>query len=264
MKKNKVKNKTAWQQGFTLVEMLVVVLIIAILIGIAVRIVSWSKNVKEKAVTLKRMEQLRMAIEEYRAAYGSYPPVDPDQTYPRDSINCMIPDIDSISQVMSSAGGANADDFEKTPVFVFGLMAYLIPRYQNSRWDLAGFDNKLFENPQWHKSNKTVSGAPLRDNGPRDEREWEKWKPFIDDIIEPRAGEDLSAPKPAEWWRYRGDHVVIMRTSSGPRYALRRYTVWDGWRNPDGIKYRSDPPHTTYRLWAETPGGVRIEGDVGF
>jgi len=251
--------------GFTLIEMLVVVVIIAILIGVAVRIIGWSTGVKEKAVTLKKMDQLRMAIEEYRAEYGQYPPVDRRQTLPLDSINYMMPDWDSRNE----AGIGVTTTFDEAPFFVFGLLAYLMPRYEcDSRYHpMDQFDNKFFENPQWSDSNRTISGGYLRDNGPRDVRAWQKWKPFVDDIIEPDRPHYMNPE--LGWDKSRGEHVyIVTKNVSGstvPWYALMKYSVFDGWRNSQTIKYRSDPPHTTYRLWCERDGGrTIIEGNVGF
>lgn len=60
--------------GFTLVEMLVVVLIIAVLIGITVKILGGAGRQAAKAQTVNRMERLKHSIEEYYTEYGQYPP----------------------------------------------------------------------------------------------------------------------------------------------------------------------------------------------
>ena len=63
------------KKAFTLVELLVVTLVIAILASIAFQIAGIGQDSKARNLTVARMQRLENAISGYFAAYGSYPPV---------------------------------------------------------------------------------------------------------------------------------------------------------------------------------------------
>ncbi len=62
------------RRGFTLVELLVVVVIIGILAGIVLRLQSVVGERAARAQTLARIENIKMCLEEYYREYGEYPP----------------------------------------------------------------------------------------------------------------------------------------------------------------------------------------------
>jgi prepilin-type N-terminal cleavage/methylation domain-containing protein len=70
--------------GFTLIEMLVVVFIMALLMGLLVRNMRNSDERAKRAATENTIEKVKAAIEEFYAEYGQYPPV---PVYPGD--NCQ-------------------------------------------------------------------------------------------------------------------------------------------------------------------------------
>lgn len=63
-----------WRSGFSLVEMLVVIVIILILSGIVFRIGSYATQRAGRARTVYELELLHNILEEYYAVYGHYPP----------------------------------------------------------------------------------------------------------------------------------------------------------------------------------------------
>ncbi|MDO5554122.1 MAG: prepilin-type N-terminal cleavage/methylation domain-containing protein [Planctomycetia bacterium] len=69
--RNEQKTKRA---GFTLVELLVVIMIIALLSGISVVVFRGAKNSVEASVAAAEIQQLSMALDAYKAKYGEYPP----------------------------------------------------------------------------------------------------------------------------------------------------------------------------------------------
>ena len=61
--------------GFTLIEMLVVVLIIVLLAGLVFRMVGAIGKGNDIAATRATIEKVSHALEEFKAIYGKYPPV---------------------------------------------------------------------------------------------------------------------------------------------------------------------------------------------
>ena len=61
------------QNGFTLVEILVVTAIIGILIGLILGISGFAAKKSDESKTKAQMQVIGNALEEYRVLYGSYP-----------------------------------------------------------------------------------------------------------------------------------------------------------------------------------------------
>ena len=62
-------------RGFTLIEMMVVILLIVILAGMVFRMVAIIGKNNDISKTRAKLEKLGHALEEYRAIYGKYPDV---------------------------------------------------------------------------------------------------------------------------------------------------------------------------------------------
>lgn len=63
------------KKGFTLVELLIVIVIVAILMAITFRVMGVGEEQTERQNTVLRLHALESAISGYYAAFGSYPPV---------------------------------------------------------------------------------------------------------------------------------------------------------------------------------------------
>lgn len=63
------------KRGFTLVEMLIVVVVLVTLMTITFRLSSIGEDQSARAKTISRMQRLENCLSGYNAAYGSYPPV---------------------------------------------------------------------------------------------------------------------------------------------------------------------------------------------
>jgi len=61
--------------GFTLIELMIVIAIIGILVGTTFKLMGVAAEAKARAVTIARMERLQNALSGYYAAYGMYPAV---------------------------------------------------------------------------------------------------------------------------------------------------------------------------------------------
>ncbi|MEI6645357.1 MAG: type II secretion system protein [bacterium] len=61
--------------GFTLIELMIVIAIIGILVGTTFKLMQVAADSKARAVTIARMERLQNALSGYYSAYGMYPAV---------------------------------------------------------------------------------------------------------------------------------------------------------------------------------------------
>ena len=62
------------KRGFTLIELLVVIAIIVILTAIIFPVFSRAKNAANRSADISRMNQLRAALQLYKADQGAFPP----------------------------------------------------------------------------------------------------------------------------------------------------------------------------------------------
>jgi prepilin-type N-terminal cleavage/methylation domain-containing protein len=62
------------RKGFTLMEMLVVIVIIGIITGLLFRLHSTATERAARAATLQRLENIKLCLEEYYRLHGEYPP----------------------------------------------------------------------------------------------------------------------------------------------------------------------------------------------
>lgn len=65
--------------GFTIVELLAVIMIMAILGGIILGIAGYASRRAAEANAQATLQQLRNALEDYRLQYGQYPPIEVDR-----------------------------------------------------------------------------------------------------------------------------------------------------------------------------------------
>lgn len=268
------KTTRTLRRGFTLVEMLVVILLIAVLAGIVFRMTTMANEKSAKAVTLARIAKLQAAIEEFYSEYGQYPPV---PTYGNaQPVYYEYPSYEQVVTISGQAGSIrNADSnagnwresWERAPVFTFGLMSFLLPRYNDLKDDdyssfggyeggaYAGFKGgnssdaafSLKDNKQWNSHNDSGKA-----DNKRDVEACRRWWPYISDIVEYWYMPVVANPVNGE------AHVVGSRGVSG--YTNLYVTVRDGWNQH--LNYRSDPPYQTYELWA-MHDGKRIEAHAG-
>ena len=249
--------------GFTLVEMLVVIVIILVLMSVVFRMTRPAIGKQAEAVTVKNLEQLKAALEEFYAEYGQYPPV---PYYPNAEslwLDESLGKEDMIQPVgyefackwgmrSDMTGKFSGQGWENGPLFTFGLMSFLLPRYgkmgdndANRPWE------SLFGNRQWKKYNEQTEDTA------RDKRACKRWEPFLAGVITDDTRE---------------------RALKGDAYTNNLATVWDGWDRE--LIYVSPPPHQSYLLFSRGPDGKynvsnpadrnlpdnkdNIYGDVGY
>ncbi len=225
------KNKTASRaSGFTLIEMLVVILIIIVLMGIVFRLAKVSTTAGAASATTARLESLKAAIEEYYAEYGMYPPVEEKDgvqpisfTYP-----ARLP-----SDITSSSGD----------VFTWGLLSFL-----KNRAALVAANAEVRENASLFKSgtawadayNKVQTGAldPDSCTSARDRAFLNRISPFLKKA---GVGSDTNRRK---------DNKNIWITTVYAHDAWYREWV-----------YISKPPYQSYALFSKGADGKYDKND---
>lgn len=245
-----MKNNSA----FTLIEMLVVVVIIAILAGVVFKLVGAGGASSDRAEARRRVEQLANAVEEYRAEYGKYPPVAKNAKgeqplayeYPLRPEHWTRGGASGANSLASTLHNVKRTD---ATVFSFGLMSYLETRVKGraeTAPDVLFSENKNLSVDQHHwRSENTyrsrdtsnsndgyVKTCPVKDSG-RDVRTAKRIEPFIKDI--------------------RSEGHLAPREYNGNFYTNQLSTVWDPWRNQ--LHYQSDPPYDSYKIWSNGPDG---------
>lgn len=235
------------KNGFTLVEMLVVVIIIAVLASMVLGLGELAKRSNAKTITLERLGRLRAAVEEFNAEYGKYPPVfdyaDEGQPfgyeYPltnKMSLICLRNYY--ILEGRKEWGPASAG---KGKLFTFGLMAYLVPRYADHAQKADGAEyNWLFFGPQWELFNVARPGTGYPPDQPKDLDAINRWRVQIESIISTKEKE-----------REVGSRSEALRTTFHTNEVT---TVVDGWNRE--FNYQSRPPYLTYKIWSNGPDGA--------
>jgi prepilin-type N-terminal cleavage/methylation domain-containing protein len=244
--------------GFTLVEMLVVIVIILVLMGVVFKMTRPSASKQAEAETVAKLERLKAALEEFYAEYGQYPPVPYyknvyqrlDNSAPKDApvqpLGYEFPWKDGMRSDMT--GKFRDQTWDSAPIYTFGLMSFLLPRYAGRAGD--GWST-LLDNGQWRDYNDQKGDLA------RDARACARWAPFLDGIITP------DTPP---------------RGLGNDAYTNSSHTVWDSWERD--LVYVSPPPHQSYLLFSKGPDGKydytnpnnrdspdnkdNIYGDVGF
>ena len=98
--------RPAARPGFTLVELLVVIIIVAVIAGLAIPAVMRAQNAARNAAIKSEIDQLHMAIMNYKNEYGSFPPaLDPVyiQTNAYSSASPVLKHLTRIFPRMSTA-----------------------------------------------------------------------------------------------------------------------------------------------------------------
>lgn len=231
------------KNGFTLVEMLVVVIIIAILASMVLGLGALAKRNNSKAITLERLSRLRAAVEEFNAEYGKYPPVFDYRgegqpfgyEYPltnRMSMYCLntwYTGLEARKEWGTAAEG-------KGKLFTFGLMSYLVPRYSGHAEKAFSIDPtyfRLFNGPQWESFNLSIPDQS------RDLAAIDRWRVQIESIISTKLKER---------------DVGSTRMTGTGFHTNEVTTVVDGWNRE--FNYQSRPPYLTYKMWSNGPDGT--------
>ncbi|MBO7298268.1 MAG: prepilin-type N-terminal cleavage/methylation domain-containing protein [Kiritimatiellae bacterium] len=167
---NKARN------GFTIIEMMIVLIIIAILAGFVFRMMTLAGQKNDIAATKAKLEKISNALEAYRAEYGSYPPVaiyrGKQPTFyeipvggENSDMGYITPEMAARMQNISMRDGNKWNEF---PLFTFGLASYFYPRY----WGIA--ENRVPK--EFFGDLDAEDIIKNKDNGADAERVINQWK----------------------------------------------------------------------------------------
>ena len=266
---NKTQQRT---NGFTIIEILVVLVIIIILAGMVFKMMGHAGTKNEQAYTRSVLEKVSHALEEFRATYGKYPPVpyypgvDPEQPseyeYP---VSSMM--TDSLAQQLKNDKKLV---WSASRVFTFGLISFLFPRYtgaaEGSPEVFVGGPSKNTYDPtetinQWSDYNIRDASYHPWDLG-LDLEASRRTMPYLGAALVPNDEEDK---KKYPWKVYKiSEYGLVEKDWVARSYGNVSYTnfylhIDDGWERQ--IRYQSRPPYDTYKLWSVGPDGKNDTGD---
>ena len=272
------------RSGFTLLEMLVVIVVMAMLMGITFRMVKPSEKARRNSETLKTLQLANAAIAEYQAEYGIYPPVRDDIPYspwlngglrvkgetdeqcgiaPGKAVGYLGPrpaTLNSPSQYIKRKDKANNR-------FVFGLVSFLIDRRDTDFKDGAPGFTTLFKgmgssgwkkffgsDSWWYESGRGVDDFGRASTVDK-----------LYDALEP-SSKDLAF--------YKRINTITSKIvkSKGASRAFNDgsdtlgecfyYTIRDSF-TADGreLIYICPPPYTSYALFSAGPDGLVVTTD---
>ena len=253
--------------GFTLIELMVVILVISLLAVMVFRMVAAVGKGNDKAATRAVLEKVSNALEEFRAQYGKYPPVP--------SYGSSQPMGYEFPNAGSRGWGDNPEttakrflEYEKgggeihwgsgknSGVFyTFGLVSFFLPRYNGTAErgpkTLAGVANRAQHGDgslvQWRSFNKKVSNK-IGDSA-KDLNASRKILPYLDGGIDEEGNIDYGII--ASWnsgaRELNCDLVKIVVTNY-------YYTICDAWERE--LQYISRPPYESYILRSAGPDGA--------
>ena len=252
------------RSGFTLIELMVVILVIALLAVMVFRMVSAVGKGNDKAKTRATLEKVGHALEEFKAQYGKYPPVPSYGSgqpmayeFPNRSSRGWGDNPEATAQqflnyeksggTIQWGSGSNCGVF-----YTFGLVSFFLPRYNGTAdkgpKKLVGVANRQQSGgdslAQWRDFNKKVSNK-IGDSA-KDLNACRKILPYLDGGIDEAGNIDFG---------------LISRWDSGARrlncstveivVTNFYYTIIDAWEHE--IQYISRPPYESYVLRSAGP-----------
>ena len=213
------------KSGFTLIEMLVVIVVIGILSGLVFKLFSMSKAKAETADAIMEMEAISDALAEFYAEYGQYPPVS-RMKYEYENSTLQHPVFCNTFLPQNLDWGGTLFRFD-------GLVSWLWPRIPQGGADWPNMPGSSIQH-------KEEGREQWIGDTPRDFAAKRRWARFLVDIElykdrQPYTNNWVASGEDIILWPYTNDYL----------------TVIDPWGSE--YIYDSPPPHMTYELWSAGP-----------
>ena len=264
--------KTTSNKGFTLLEMLVVVLIIVLLAGLVFRLVGAIGKSNDIAETRAKIEKVSHALEEFKAIYGKYPPVPFYQG--RQQMGYEFPteitwgeNSEAMARRIVDGNHAKLSDWGgHCTVYTFGLASFFIPRYNgtaergpkafcavknNRRYNAEDYGDGEAQCYQWTVFNSTVNGRV--GDSERDLNAVRRILPCLGGKL--GADNRIADSGCLSYWESHRAHPF----NENAVVTNLNITFADAWRRE--LRYVSMPPYETYKLWSNGPDGIEGNSD---
>ena len=257
------ERKTA-RRGFTLIEMLVVIVIIVILMGVVFKLTRGAMAKSDYAKEEKLVTLMRMLIEEFHAEYNIYPPVPVYETHDgkkRQPINFRGSNPSGkgtrAELIYYPGNWSYAKHNNQDCYFIFGLMSFFVDRsrYGEKTFEVNGKDGEEQVGTQWGSYNEPVGSDGSIPISQKDRAFAHRVVPLVAQVS---GFEDLNYPDALRLsYDTRTGYCLGFTTGVYGQWAdgigeIRRdnkiVKIYD-----EGLVYISKPPYTTYLLFSKGP-----------
>jgi len=223
--------RRAARRGFTLIEVLLVVVIVGLLISLLVVAMSGALTSSKRAMTEQFVRTIGMGVEQFKNDFGYYPP--------------LIDGAKHTVETQGRAGGAfDADAFRDELEDVRYHSMFSLPVYLLGVGEMAPPDFLDPGDPNYENRHDGVEGPGFRDPGP--DRSW-------------GGGAEREEHAPSYVGRVYGPYIDVGAGDAVRRVALRDIPIWDG--NPMNIPTTPDG-HPLFPDGGEAMDGADGQGDL--
>lgn len=231
----KENGKSKNPEGFTLIEMLVVIVIIVILMGVVFRLSRAALAKGNDAKETARLAIFKALIEEFHAEYGIYPPVpEYDGRQPIAFTGPYPTDGNDLNYYVSHYAGSE--------IFQFGLLSFFVnrPNYgkQTFRSEVGGRDREDVRT-SWEGYNDKIASSGEIPQSSKDKAFVKRVEPILAQFEQQDAERTAFAPG-------------TMYDENGHTTGFSAY-VLDSWGRD--YVYISEPPYTSYLIFSKGVDG---------
>lgn len=238
--------------GFTLIEMLVVIVIIIVLAGLVFKMARPAGDAALKAQCLAELEIIKTLIEEYHAEFGCYPPASGEASY-------SYPDIGNVAM----------DRISETDMFSFGLFSYFVGRaslieefegeagrnnpskYSQSLLTKFGRGGNSPLAKSWMNANDLIFSGDKVTDPDRVKKFADRVRPTLNRLANINSESGL-------WWVSQRQYH---NGDSSDVYTNRCVMIFDPWYHQ--FVYISKKPYTSYIVFSPGPDGQYFEDNPG-
>ena len=265
------RKNTLRSGGFTLIEMLVVIVIMVILMGVVFRLTRGAMNKSDAAKEEALVTKVRTLIEEFHAEYNIYPPVPLYETHDgvvRQPINFRgaYPDgVKTPAELRAYPEPGKGYSYAKIDgdpcYFIFGLFSFFVDRskYGQKAISMAGGSGGMKKvGQQWGSYNDDVKGVGGQYEisiSQKDRAFAHRVWPIVAELCGEGSGYD--DPPMHQTYDVANGYSQGFTTSVFGQWADGIGYIYSGDKKipiyDEGLVYISKPPYTTYLLFSKGP-----------